>query len=429
MNRMKMADRRYKTDDHRNNNKNDNHNNQRRTSIDELENKHFDQVFRKIYMDEQTADIHFVCVSSDGQTDERVPAHKLLLSIASDGFKMMFEQAEPNQNVFQLDKISAVAFREFMQLFYMAKFRLNMANIATVMDLAKKYGNEDHLFLCSLYLENHLNTDNIVWGYELALRFGRTKMKEFCEKKIADHAVDVLKSGKFLECDRDLLEQVIDIDTLKCGEFDVLTACLAWAKASAQRKGADANDTQVLRQEFGDLLHKIRFRSISMTDFTTVIGSYAGLFAADELEHIIQMIVSPDFQSDKFNNKQRVLVRSNGGNGGGGNGGGDNATNERKSSTDIKNEGKAAKAGKTGAAASSGDNVNPRVNVMVEEITCPAGTIIECYRFDKYCPTRYYIRSLERTQFIVSKPGLELLGFECGLVIRKIHLSDCTILL
>lgn len=406
MNRGKMGERRHKTDDNRssnnNNNKNENnnHNNNthRRTSMDDLENRNFYQVINKMYLDEETADVHFVCVTADGQSNERVPAHKLLLLMASDGFKAMFNAAQPEQIDFEMPNISGYAFREFLQFFYKPKIRLTLDNIATVMELAKNYGNDDHLFLCGLFLEHRLNNDNIVWGYNLAMRFGRTKMKECCEKKIAEHASVVLKSSKFLECERDLLEQIVQIDSLKCHEFEVLTSCLAWAKASAQRKGFDSNDTQVLRRELGDLLYKIRFHSISMVDFSTVIGSYAGFFAADEFEHIIRMIANKEFQSDKFNNKLRAAVRSNGG------GGGDKTSNnERKANANNGNKasgnGNGANGNVIDGSGGGGGAVSVNVSVIDEGSAIPLGAVIDCNRLDSYSLTRYYIRPIERTSF------------------------------
>lgn len=376
-----------------------------------MENKNFCQmivpVLRKMYLCEQTADVHFICASTDGQSDEHVPAHKLLLSTASEGFKSLFDQAEPDQIVFDMAKTPAYAFREFLQFFYMPKVRLTTENIATVMELAKNYGNDDFLFLCGIFLEHRITIENVIWGYNMAVRLRRSKMKDFCEKKIGENAGDVLKSAKFLECERQTLQQILHIDAMKCGEFDVLTALMNWVKAAAQRKGFVGNDTQVLRHEMGDLLYLIRFRSISMADFSKFIQSYAGFFSADEFEQIIQMIVGKDFQSEKFNNKTRSGMRSNAAGG--------NGNIDRKSGGSCDSSG----GGGGGGGPSNASVASVSVGVVSDGNAISTGGIMECNRFQSFTTTRYYVRPLEKTRFVVNKPGLELVGFNCGLVMSK----------
>lgn len=342
----------------RNNKKTDNrHKTTERPLTGELENRQFNQMVKKMYLDGETADVHFVCAGVDGQT-EQVPAHKLLLSVASDGFKALFGQGEGDQKEFELGETPAAAFKEFLQFFYMPKIKLCVENIAGVMELSKKYGNDDFLSICCSFLEYRLTTDNIIWGYNLAIRFDRQKMKGNCEQKITETASDVFKSSSFVDCDREMLNQILQLDNLKCDEFQVLIGCLSWAKSSADREGLDTKSTRILRNELGDLLYQIRFRSMTIESFSMFIASYAGFFTSDELEQIIQMIASKDFASDKFNSKFR-------------------GTNDRGS--DVKHE------------------------------------VMECNRFCEIASSRYYIRKVEKTRFIVSKPVL-LIAFDCGKV-------------
>lgn len=347
----KMSDRRHKSD---------------RPLNGELENKNFSEMFKKMYLNSEMADVHFLCAGFDGQT-ERIPAHKLLLSIASEGFKAMFSKSVTDQNEFNFEQIPAAAFKEFLQYVYMAKIKLTIDNIAAVMGLAKDYGNDDLLFLCGLFLEQRLTTENIIWGYSLALRFGRNKMKENCEKRISDCASEVFKSNSFLNCDRDVLNQILQLNTLKCDEFQVLTGCLSWAKASADRKSLDSKNTQILRDELGDLLYQIRFRSMTMDNFSMIVGSFGGFFSAEELEQIIQMIVAKDFTSNKFNSKLRGNAK-------------------------LKNH----------SDQSNGDKSNP------------SGTI-ECNRHLTYTNAQYYIRTVEKARFILSNT-LILTAFNCSLI-------------
>lgn len=339
---------------------------------DEQENRQFGQMFKKLYLSTDVADVYFVFDIADGET-ERVPAHKFLLLAASEGFKKLFDAAEDGQTDFKLDGITAGVLKEFLQFFYLPKIKLTFDNIAHVMQLVKDYGNEDCMVVCCLFLEYRLTTENIIWGYDLAIRFDRGILKKYCEQKISESAGDVFRSTNFAECDRDVLMQILQIDAFKCNESQVLTSCLTWAKVSADKKGLNSKDTQVLHTELGDLLHQIRFKSITMESFSMIVGSYNGFFAGSELEEIIQMIVSKDFKSEKFNNKYRsnVVNSYNGGGGGGG------QTDDR-----TKHE------------------------------------VLYCSRYVGETQSQYLIRKIEKTRFEANR-ALNFISFNCSQVLNK----------
>lgn len=346
-----------KMSDRRNNNKQ----NDRHSNVDQ-ENRNFHIMYKKLYLDTETADVNFVFDTTDEQV-EKVPAHKLLLSVASDGFKKMFAAAEVGQTDFRINDTCMSAFKEFMQFFYLSKVKLTFENIATVMKLAKDYGNEEFMICCSVFLEHKLTMENIIWGYGLAIRFDRTIMKKNFEQKIAENAADVLKSASFFECDREVLNQILQLNALQCDESQVLTGCMSWAKAAIDRKGLDSKNTQLLREELSELLYQIRFKSMTIGNFSMIVGSFASFFTGPELEEIIQMIVSKDYKSEKFNSNFRVFM------------GGNNNDDRNKDET------------------------------------------IECNRYAGTLTSRYYISKIENSRFEMNKPML-LVGFQSGKVLH-----------
>lgn len=350
--------------------------NERHQNGDQVqENQFFFELYKRLYLDADSADVHFICDKLDGDGEsERVPAHKLLLSMC-DGFKKLFADADTDQNEYKLDDTPSAALKEFLQFFYTPKIKLTFENIAIVMKLATDFGNKDFLICCSRFLEQKLTTENIIWGYGLAIRFDRDRMKSFCEQKISAAAADVLKSNSFFECDRSVLGHLLQLDTLKCDESLVLAACLAWAKASAERKELDGRNTQVLREELADLLYDIRFKSMTIDSFSMIIASYGGFFSGTEFEEIIQMIVSKDYQSDKFNSNLRNT----------------NAPNA--------------------SSASNASNV-PNGGAPDDKFK---GEIIDINRYAATVQVRYYIQQIELTRFEVNKP-ITLIGFTCSKV-------------
>lgn len=67
----------------------------------------------KLYLDAETADIHFECVSESGQS-EKIPAHKLVIMMASDVFKAKFCGPDKRVKTYQIAGVTAEAFKEFL---------------------------------------------------------------------------------------------------------------------------------------------------------------------------------------------------------------------------------------------------------------------------------------------------------------------------
>lgn len=122
----------------------------------EMDNRCLSQMLKKLYLNNDTADVFFVFKSNGDDESERVPAHKLLLTACSDGFKHLFATAEDGQTEFKLDDVTADAFKEYMQFFYMSKVKLTFENFAVVLRLAKDFGNEDFMTTCGQFLDNKL---------------------------------------------------------------------------------------------------------------------------------------------------------------------------------------------------------------------------------------------------------------------------------
>lgn len=77
-------------------------------------------------------------------------------------------------------------------------------------------------------------------GYQLAIRYKHfendvtLKSKTFCEQQIRLYAKDVLSSAAFLQCDQEVIEQMLQLDPLECKESELFEGCVAWAKKWCQ---------------------------------------------------------------------------------------------------------------------------------------------------------------------------------------------------
>lgn len=191
-----------------------------------LPNQHATKMITKSFEQNMLTDVRFV-FESEGRTQE-VPAHKLILALASPVFEAMFfgDFVEKDKQTVDMKDAAADAFKEFLQFFYLPEVTLTMENIEEVSRLADKYDMMECVNTCATFLIDQLTTENMCWGYQLALALKNDPLKQFCEKEIGIFAAEVLKSDAFLRCSREVLGNILRMEKLLCEEIDVFDACL-----------------------------------------------------------------------------------------------------------------------------------------------------------------------------------------------------------
>lgn len=251
-----------------------------------------------LYLDAETADVCFLI----GET--KIPAHKNLLAAASDVFKRMFYGPLRETDNVRIDGVNGTAFKEFLQFFYIENVKLTIENIADVMDLGHKYNVTKCSELCVEFLKDTLTDDNICTGLSLAMIYDLNELKDFCKKRIIANTSAVIRSAGFLECDRSILEYILNINLFSCSEMDIFDACMAWVRARSKQ---DALTKEIVHTHLGHLFYAIRFASMKIKDVANLTNPYGFLFSFDEYKEIIQLIELPAFQPQFFATAKREL--------------------------------------------------------------------------------------------------------------------------
>lgn len=166
------------------------------------------------------------------------------------------------------------------------------------MGLGHKYNVTDCFDTCVQFLEDTRSSEIACLSYGLAILYEQDELKELCESEIVMNAQDVFKSKYFLEADREILANILDMELFACSEIDVFEACMAWVKNASKQ---DELTKDVVQFELADLFYKIRFASMSIEDFCTLNLSYYDAFTSDEFRDITQMLVLPNYASNVFN--------------------------------------------------------------------------------------------------------------------------------
>lgn len=262
-----------------------------------LNNQTFTNATTKLYLSRKAADVHFVFKSG-----ERIPAHKNLLIAASEVFNTMFYGSMPEKGDVKIVDVSADAFKEFLQFFYLNKVQLTRENIGDVMDLGNRYNVPGCLELCEQFTERILTIDNICQIYGLSIIYDRKRLKYLCEGEIAFNSTMVFESAGFLECNRTMLGLILKIDRMRCTESVVFKACMLWTKAVSKQENLTR---ETVEEHLGELFYQIRFRSMTTDEFSDLLSTYADIFSLEMREEITQIMKTGKCKTNLFNRNRR----------------------------------------------------------------------------------------------------------------------------
>lgn len=258
----------------------------------------------KLYLNSRTADVHFA-FPSECDESERISAHKCILSAISPAFDAMFYGPNQREGDIAITDASPDAFKQFLQFFYRSQVKLTAEHVQDVLNLGKQYLIDSCVHACAELCRRIIKTDNLCWGYEIAILFELDDLKKFCEEQISEKAAEIFQTDDFLNCRPNVLSNILRLDSLKCDEATVFDGCISWAKQTCTRKHLDRESGQNLRLQLGDLLYEIRFGEMSNKDFQQRFRLYDGLFSFDEYKDINMMIACKEFKPEKFNRNAR----------------------------------------------------------------------------------------------------------------------------
>ncbi|KAG4075883.1 hypothetical protein HA402_003709 [Bradysia odoriphaga] len=255
----------------------------------------------------ETSDITFIIGSTE------IKAHKAVLAAFSPKYMAQFYTHFSVENPIKVKDVSAAAFEEFLQFFYLETVNLTHKNITDVLTLAAE-STEEFFDECFLFLSDTLTSDNVCQCYHLAVKYNNDDLIEKCERKISSDSYEVFLSDTFLSCTAGDLFNILQLDSLNCKETDVFDACILWAVNCGATNGLDSEKVEDIRKILtdenlpGQLLHQIRFGAMSIEEFMNCYKNYKQLFTEDEREEILYMIGKVNNSEPKrFNDESRLV--------------------------------------------------------------------------------------------------------------------------
>lgn len=258
---------------------------------------------KKLYLDTDTADVHF-SFDLDNGTVRRIGSHKILLAAVSDKFMDIFYgKSKGIGGDIKLIDVSDAAFVEFLQYFYLSKVKLTAENIDDVMLLGYKYNVKKCVEDCIQFLIDTygLNSENVCAALFLAIQYDRRELIKLCETCITLDTAAVFDSVAFLRCEWFVLAHILKMNVFSCSEVEVFEASMAWVKIKC---GQNVLTKEMIDTHLHELQYEIRFKSMTIEEFCILEAKY-GTVLRTNFHTITNMIVLPQFQSENFNKHPR----------------------------------------------------------------------------------------------------------------------------
>lgn len=152
---------------------------------------------------------------------------------------------------------------------------MNDGNIGEIVYLANKYDIPALVSSCSTSLMKRVTLTNVVDCLDLALRFENSsrELKAKCGRIVRSNTLNVLKSSAFFQCNKDVLLEILSLDSSSCAEEIIFDACVEWAQAKCEEQQLTSNGEN-MRLALGTCFPLIRFKEMAQNIFYERLKQY-----------------------------------------------------------------------------------------------------------------------------------------------------------
>uniref|UniRef100_T1JC60 BTB domain-containing protein n=1 Tax=Strigamia maritima TaxID=126957 RepID=T1JC60_STRMM len=227
-----------------------------------------------LFDNEEFSDVTFL-VGPDEEKSWRFPAHKLILSISSPVFEVMFTSGllEANKHPeIPVTDVDPTAFENLLRYIYTDAVPLSSIKSALMtLYAAHKYIVTPLVNACTDYLLRMLDAKNVLEVYQCIKLYdeedSNARLLLKCLKTIDESAESVLSSDYFQNLDHDIITMILSRDNLQVkSEITTFYAALNWAAAECRRKKVSLTPGNK-RAVLGNTLFCIRFLTMTREEF------------------------------------------------------------------------------------------------------------------------------------------------------------------
>ncbi|KMQ96913.1 btb poz domain-containing protein 2 [Lasius niger] len=203
-----------------------------------------------------------------GAQQQRIPAHKLVLSSGSAVFDAMFNGTLATaSSEIEVPDVEPAAFLAVLLFLYTDEIQIDPETVMTTLYTAKKYAVSALEKHCVDFLKNNLTSDNAFLLLTQARLFDEPQLASVCLDTIDRFTTQALNADGFTDIDIDTLMIVLERDTLRVRESKLFQAVLRWSEAECVRQQLSVTPENQ-RLVLGNALSLVRFPLMSKEEFT-----------------------------------------------------------------------------------------------------------------------------------------------------------------
>ena len=175
--------------------------------------------------------------------NEKLPAHRCVLSASSHYFRSMFAQgsfAESSSTEVQLFSIDSGALKSILDMIYLGTLSLDLSNVYAVLEAADLMLMETVRKYCADFFTEILGSsvamENVLYIRQASQMYSMDAVAKRCERFVAVNFPTVVKSDAFTALTLKELKHYISSDEIHLGDEEVfMNAAVRWILANKER--------------------------------------------------------------------------------------------------------------------------------------------------------------------------------------------------
>ena len=176
-----------------------------------------------------------------------------------------------------------------------------------VMYAARKYRVSPLIDLCQQHVDKAMSDHRVLGMLRQSLTFADEGLRDRCLSLIRSSTNDVLCNQQFVDVSEDVLAMIVDQPQLSVLEVDLFRACVDWATRQLRRDDSDAvTDGPAMRRTLQNILPRIRFPTMSLDQFSTVVVPL-GILTTDETCELYKYLTCPVKPETRFSRVCRCV--------------------------------------------------------------------------------------------------------------------------
>jgi len=182
--------------------------------------------FRQNYL----CDVIFIC--GQGPTQQRIPAHRIIMATLSDYFRTMFEinMLEAKQREVMIKDVDPEAFEKLVFYAYEGRLEIHQDNVTNILAAAHIFNINEIVEKCCHFIEKQIHPSNCLGIYKFAVQRDLRSLTKKSWNYILENFSNVVQNNhEFLELTFEEVKQLIASDDINVqSEELVFEALIAW---------------------------------------------------------------------------------------------------------------------------------------------------------------------------------------------------------